>query len=141
MQAIIPYLTFNGNAAEAMAFYAKALGGAVEFQQTFGESPMKVSEDTKDKIMHATFKAGELSIMCSDTNDEMGKVTPGSNISLSLNFNDEESINTTFEALAEGGKITMPLENTFWNARFGMLTDKFGFNWMLNHDLPQKEHT
>ena len=135
MEAIVPYLNFNGNAAEALAFYSKALNGAVQFQQTFGESPMPVGPEFKDKIMHATFKAGDLTIMCSDTNDHMGPVSGGNNLSLSLNFKDIESIDKTFNALSEGGKITMPLQDTFWGARFGMLTDKFGFNWMFNHDI------
>jgi PhnB protein len=58
----------------------------------------------------------------------------GSNLSLSLNFNDADEMNKTFEALSEGGKVTMELQDTFWGARFGMLQDKFGFNWMFNHD-------
>jgi PhnB protein len=139
MEAIVPYLNFNGNAAEALAFYSKALEGAVLFQQTYGDSPMPVSEEQKGRIMHATFKAGDLTLMCSDTNDQMGPVTAGSNVSLSLNFSDVESIDKTFNALSEGGKITMPLQDTFWGARFGMITDKFGFNWMFNHDIKKKD--
>ena len=135
MEAIVPYLNFNGNAAEALAFYSKALNGAVQFQQTYGESPMPVGPESKDKIMHATFKAGDLTLMVSDTNDHMGLVSGGNNLSLSLNFTDVESIDKTFGALSEGGKVTMPLQDTFWGARFGMLTDKFGFNWMFNHDI------
>jgi PhnB protein len=141
MEAIVPYLNFNGNAAEALAFYSKALNGSVLFQQTYGDSPMPTGPESKDKIMHATFKAGDLTIMASDTNDHMGPVSPGTNVSLSLNFKDVESIDTTFKALSEGGKITMELQDTFWGARFGMLTDKFGFNWMFNHDKEPKEHT
>jgi PhnB protein len=135
MEAIVPYLNFNGNAAEAMAFYSKALNGAVVFSQKYGDSPMPAGPESKDKIMHATFKAGDLTIMCSDTNEQMGPVTAGTNVSLSLNFNDLESIEKTFNALSEGGKVTMPLQDTFWGARFGMITDKFGFHWMFNHDI------
>ncbi|HEV2831803.1 MAG TPA: VOC family protein, partial [Hanamia sp.] len=68
----------------------------------------------------------------SGNNDE---VTSGTNLSLSLNFNVLEEMEKTFEALSQGGNITMPLQDTFWGARFGMLTDKFGFHWMFNHDL------
>jgi PhnB protein len=139
MEAIVPYLNFNGNAAEAMAFYSKALNGSVVFSQTYGESPMAAGADSKDKIMHATFKAGDLTLMCSDTNEQMGAVTSGTNVSLSLNFTDIDSIENTFKALSDGAKITMPLQDTFWGARFGMLTDKFGFNWMFNFDKPNKD--
>jgi len=95
---------------------------------------MESPENQKDKIMHSSFKAGDLNFLVSDTMPGQ-QVTGGSNLALSLNFNDSESINKIFAALAEGGKITMELQDTFWNARFGMLTDKYGFNWMLNHDL------
>ena len=133
MEAIIPYLNFNGNASEALEFYSKALNGQVDYKQTFGESPMESSEEQKDKIMHASFKAGDLHFLVSDTMQGQ-PVTSGSNLSLSLNFNDANEMNKIFTALSEGGKITMELQDTFWGARFGMLTDKYGFNWMFNHD-------
>lgn len=133
MEAIIPYLTFNGNAAEAIDFYSKALNGEIEFKQTFGESPMESSESQKDKIMHASFKAGDLHFLVSDTMQGPA-VSEGTNLSLSLNFEDVNELNKTFANLAEGGKITMELQDTFWGARFGILTDKYGFNWMFNHD-------
>ena len=139
MEAIVPYLNFNGNAAEALAFYSKALDGGVAFQQTYGESPMPVSDDQKNRIMHATFKAGDLTFMCCDTNDQMSAATAGTNVSLSLNFSDVKSIDKTFHALSEGGRVTMPLQDTFWGARFGMITDKFGFHWMFNHDIKKKD--
>ena len=133
MEAIVPYLTFNGNATEAMAFYSKALEGKILYQQTFGESPMPSTDEMKDKIMHATFQADKLTFMVSDSMQN-NPATAGSHISLSLNFTDVESIDKTFAALSDGAKITMELQDTFWGARFGMLTDKFGINWMFNHD-------
>jgi PhnB protein len=133
METIIPYLNFNGNAAEALNFYSKALNGEVVYKQTFGESPMESSEEQKDKIMHASFKAGNLNFLVSDTMPGQ-PVTSGTNISLSLNFSDADEMNKTFTALSEGGKVTMELQDTFWRARFGMLEDKYGFNWMFNHD-------
>ena len=134
MEAIIPYLTFNGNASEALEFYCKALNGEVVFKQTFGESPMESSESQKDRIIHATFKSGDLNFMVSDGMPDQ-PVTSGTNLSLSLNFNDLDEINKTFSSLSEGGKVTMELQDTYWGAKFGMLTDKYGFNWMFNHDL------
>lgn len=133
MQAIIPYLNFNGNASEALEFYSKALNGEVDYKQTFGESPMESPPEQKDKIMHASFKAGDLHFLVSDSMQGQS-VTSGSNLSLSLNFNDADEMNKTFAALSEGGKVTMELQDTFWGARFGMLQDKYGFNWMFNHD-------
>lgn len=139
MEAIVPYLNFNGNAAEALEFYSKVLEGSVAYSQTYGDSPMPVSEEQKNRIMHATFKAGDLIFMCSDTNDHMGEVSPGTNVSLSLNFQDVASIDKTFNALSEDGNITMPLQDTFWGARFGMITDKYGFHWMFNHDIKKPD--
>ena len=133
MEAIIPYLTFNGNASEALEFYCAALNGEVIFKQTFGESPMETPESQKDKVMHASFKAGDLTFMVSDGMAGQS-VTSGSHLSLSLNFNDLDEINKTFTSLSEGGKVTMELQDTYWTAKFGMLTDKYGFNWMFNHD-------
>mgnify|MGYP001601744958 CR=1 FL=1 len=133
MEAIIPYLTFNGDATEGLDFYSKALYGEVVFKQTFGESPMESPEDQKDKVMHASFKAGDLNFLVSDGMPAQ-PVSGGSNLSLSLNFTDVETIDKTFAALSEGGKVTMELQDTFWGAKFGMLTDKYGFNWMFNHD-------
>ena len=133
MEAIIPYLNFNGNAAEALEFYSKALSGEVVFKQTFGESPMESPESQKDKVMHAIFKSGGLTFMVSDGMPD-SHVSGGSNLSLSLNFTNPDEINMRFAALSEGGKVTMELQDTFWGARFGMLEDKYGFNWMFNHD-------
>jgi PhnB protein len=138
MEPIVPYLNFNGNSAEVMQFYANALGGQIMFQQTFGESPMESPAEMKDKIMHASIQAGALTMMFSDCMPGM-EAKEGNNISLSLNFTDVPSIDKTFAALAEGGKVTMELQDTFWGARFGMLTDKFGINWMFNHDKEQKD--
>ena len=133
MEAIIPYLTFNGNANEALDFYSKALNGEVVFKQTYGETKMESPEDYKDKLMYASFKAGDLDFLVSDGMPGQ-PVSAGTNLALSLNFGDEESIERTFTALSEGGNITMELQDTFWGAKFGMLTDKYGFNWMFNHD-------
>ena len=136
MEAIVPYINFKDNAKEALAFYSKALNGQVLFSQTYGESPMECKPEDKNKIMHASFKAGDLMLMASDANDKF-PVQEGNIISLSLNFKDDESITNTFNALAEGGDPIMPLQDTFWGAKFGMLKDKFGVHWMFNYDKPK----
>ncbi len=139
MEPITPYLNFNGNAGEALAFYGKAFDGEVLFQQTYGDSPMEgMDEAWKDKVMHAIFQAGSLSFMVSDVMHTDQKVTPGSNTQLSLNFKHEEDIDRVFAALSDGARITMPLQDTFWGAKFGMLTDKFDINWMFNFDRPKE---
>jgi PhnB protein len=87
--------------------------------------------------MYANFQAGSLTLLASDTHPGVD-LKRGNNISLSMHFSDVESIDKTFDAFSEGATITMHLQDTFWGARFGMLTDKFGINWMFNHDYPKK---
>jgi PhnB protein len=135
MDAIIPYLNFNGNARDALAFYEQALEGKVVSLQTFGEVGMAKEESMQDKVLHAVFQAGALSFMVSDCPPGV-QVSGGDQISLSLNFHNLESIERTFAALSQGGTVTMPLQDTFWGARFGMAKDQFGVNWMFNHDKP-----
>ena len=138
MNPIIPYLNFNGNAAEALAFYSKALDGKIVHQQKFSDAPMDTPPESKDLVMHATFAAGELTFMVSDTTPDQ-PVTAGTNISLSLDFGSVDELEKKFKALSEGATITMSLQDTFWGARFGMLTDKYGINWMFNHDYQNKD--
>lgn len=138
MESIIPYLTFNGTAKQAFEFYAKALNGKIVEMNHFGDSSMESKPEDKDKVMHAILKAGDLTLMTSDTHSGQ-EVSAGSMVSLSMNFNDDESISRTYEALSEGAEITMPLQDTFWGAKFGILKDKFGIQWMFNYDKPEKE--
>ncbi|RYY69690.1 MAG: glyoxalase/bleomycin resistance/extradiol dioxygenase family protein [Chitinophagaceae bacterium] len=133
---MVPYLNFNGNAAEALDFYSKALGGSVTQRSTFGEANMAKDDSMKDKILHAVFEAGNLKFMVSDCPPGVS-VNSGDQVSLSLNFPDLEGIEKTFAALAEGGNVTMPIQDTFWGARFAMTKDKFGVLWMFNHDYPK----
>lgn len=130
---IIPYLMFQGNCEEALNFYKKALGGEIKDLNYFEGSPAEDMAEDKKQVMHATFQFGENVFMASDgckDNNNSQKVH------LSMNFTDGESIKKTFEALSEGANITMPLQDTFWGATFGMLTDKYGINWMFNYDKP-----
>ena len=130
------YLTFNGNAAEALAFYAKALGGKVIFSMTFGESPMgaETPDAYKSKIMHATLEARGHQLMASDMPPGMPhKGYEG--FSLSVQAKTPEEGQRLFDALSAGGKVTMPYGETFWAKGFGMLQDKFGVPWMVNCQL------
>lgn len=138
MEAIIPYLTFNGNASDALDFYSHALNGNIVMKQTFADAHMERSESEKNNILHAILKTGDLTMMFSD-GGVSGEVSSGTSLALSLDFKNLEDINKAFDALSDGAIITMPLQDTFWGARFGQLTDKFGFNWMFNHDYEKKE--
>ena len=131
---LTPYLNFEGNAEEVLNFYKDALDGEIVMLSRYKDAPMPSDEDWKDKIMHARLKFGKSLIMISDGPKDF-KTTFNGNIQLSIEVEDENKMEEVFNKLAEGGKITMPLANQFWGAKFGMLVDKFGTGWMLNHEL------
>jgi PhnB protein len=127
------YLTFNGNCAEAFAFYAKALDGKIGFSMTFGDSPMAADtpKELHGRIMHATLEAHGLTIMGSDAMP--GMANEGfKGFSLSVQGKSVEDGQRLFAALGAGGQVTMPFAPTFWAKGFGMLVDKFGVPWMVN---------
>ena len=132
------YLTYNGNCREAMTFYQECLGGEL-FLQTIGESPMadQMPPSMKDCILHSTLTKGALIIMASDMVSEQGLIK-GNNVSLMLNCSSEDEIRTFYQKLSEGGQATHHLEDTFWGALFGGLTDKFGNQWLLQFDKNQQ---
>ena len=134
-----PYLTFDGTTTEAFAFYAKVLGGEIEFSQTFGESPMKdqVPPEYRNRIMHAKLRLPDGPLMASDAGPWAPLDGPMRACSLSLHYPDIEKARKVFDALAEGGSVGMPFGETFWAAGFGMLTDRFGVAWMVNVEKPR----
>ncbi|CAA9534363.1 MAG: hypothetical protein AVDCRST_MAG96-3790 [uncultured Segetibacter sp.] len=138
MTQINAYAGFNGQCREAMTFYKECLGGELTMQ-TFGESPVaaQCAAGMKDQIVHSSLTNGTLLLMGSDMVGPDGFIK-GNDIALSLNCSSEEEINTFFSKLSEGGKIIDGLKTQFWGAIFGVLTDKFGKNWMLNYDKNQK---
>jgi len=130
------YLNFDGQCKDAMNFYQKSLGGELAIQ-LFKDSPMVITDSHKEQVLHSTLDIGDQKLMASDTMP--GKqVSVGNNFSITLDFADVPTLEEAFKKLSAGGIITMPLEDTFWNARFGMCTDKFGIGWMFNHDYPQE---
>ena len=139
MQGIKPYIAFKGNCKEAIEFYKQALGAEVLFTQTYGDSPMK-GRAPDDKIMHCTIKVGDSMIMACDNMFEENPTIVGNNISLAIGGKDVGEIESTFEKMSDGATVTMPLQETFWAERFGMLTDKFGINWMFDVDKPEADH-
>ena len=133
MSQIQSYLTFSGNCREAMTFYKNCLGGELNLQ-TIGDSPMagQMPGEMKDCILHSTLIKGPLVLMGSDMVDSSGLIK-GNSVSLMLDCTSEEEIRNCYEKLSEGGEATHPLENTFWGALFGDLTDKYGNHWLLNY--------
>lgn len=135
------YLTFNGNCREAFEFYKSALGGDFSYVGTFEEMPPQenmphLPDSEKEKIMHISLPINdETVLMGSDTSEVFSKpVKFGNNFSISINIESNEEADEVFNKLAEGGKVLQPMDKTFWSPYFGMLTDKFGVNWMVNVD-------
>ncbi|HYG38201.1 MAG TPA: VOC family protein [Cytophagales bacterium] len=143
MAAINPYLYFNGNAEEAFNFYKSVFGGEFITIQRFKDTPEadKAPSDDQNKIMHIALPVGNGNIlMGNDVLESMGyKLTFGNNFYISLSAESEGETEKLFKGLSAGGKVTMPLEKTFWGAYFGILTDKFGIQWMINYDYNQKK--
>lgn len=131
-----PYLNFDGTAGRAIALYESALGAKTENVMRFGDAPGmgEQPEHNKNRVMHAMLHVGSGVIMVSDTMPGEA-ATEGSNTHVCLNFDDPNDMTTKFNALAAGGSITTPLQDTFWGAKFGTLTDAFGIRWMFNCTL------
>jgi PhnB protein len=131
-----PYLGFRDNARQAMEFYKSVFGGTLTMS-TFKE--FHASQDPADdnKIMHAMLQTDNgLTLMGSDAPTGM-QVSSGSSISISLSGENEAEMRGYWDKLASGGTITMPLEKAPWGDTFGMLTDKFGTNWLVNVNAPR----
>ncbi len=146
MASINPYLTFDGNCEEAFNFYKSIFGGEFPYVGRFKDMPpsegqAEMSPEFGNKIMHVCLAIGNTMLMGSDTSDEFysdGKYTAGNNIAMSVNVDSREDADRIYDGLSNGGKKTMPMNDTFWGAYFGMLTDKFGIQWMVNYDDPAK---
>lgn len=129
MKQINCYLTFDGNCREAMTFYAKALGTEAQLM-SFADMP-NCPEGSADRIMHARVAAGDGTLFASDCMPGRPPMM-GDNFSVAIATETVEETDRFFAALSEGGTVTMPLQDMFWGAYFGMLKDKFGVQWMLN---------
>lgn len=127
-----PHLNFDGNCAEAYRFYEQHLGARTLFSITYGASPMagEFPAEYADKIMHATIEIGDVSVMGADS--PPGYYQKPDGFCISLSFDDVADAERVFNALAENGKVNMPLQQTFWAKKFGMLIDQFGIPWMVN---------
>lgn len=137
------YLNFNGNCEEAFNFYKSVFGGEFTYIGRFGEMPesdeYKVLDADKNQIMHVSLPIGNSILMGSDCGSERSSFfIAGNNFSASITAESKAEADCLFAGLAEGGQITMPLANTFWGDYFGMLTDRFGVNWMMSFNDPSQ---
>jgi PhnB protein len=137
---LVSYLFFDHQAAEAFDFYAKCLGGKVTMKVTVGEMPgnENVPPDFRNQIAHVRLEAGNAVLMGSDWCGPTPEPYPGIHgNAVSLSVDEPAEAERAFKALSAGGKVTMPIAETSWALRFGMFTDRFGANWMVNCNRPQ----
>lgn len=129
-----PYLTYDGQCREAFDHYQRILGGTVEMM-THGDSPVcdEIPSAWHDRIMHACLVAGDNMLMGSDAPPQHFEQPAG--FAVALAFDEPAEAERVFHALAEGGVVRMPMQETFWAARFGMVTDRFGIPWVVNGGL------
>lgn len=131
-----PYLTFNGQCEAAFKFYEKCLGGKIAAMLPHEGTPAAehVPPEWRAKIMHARLVVGDQVLMGSDAPPE--HYEPMKGFSVTLNIKDPGEAERVFHALAENGTVRMPIQETFWAVRFGMLVDRFGTPWMINCEKP-----
>lgn len=139
MIGVKPYIFFSGDCEEAMNFYAECTGGQMLGLQRYGDTPMAGDGTNGQLVMHCAIKIGETLIMAADNCMAERRITMGDNISLALGVDTVDETERIFEKMSDGGVVTMPLQETYWAARFGMLRDKYGINWMFNCEKPHGE--
>lgn len=130
-----PYLIFDGNTREAVYFYEKALGGKVMGIMTFGDMPsdpnFPLTDDMKERVMHAHLQVGDSNIMFSDTFSGM-PYQPGDSIQIAIHPKEESRAREIFSILEDGGQVIMPLQKTDWSPLYGQVKDKFGVTFQIN---------
>ncbi len=146
MATVNVYLTFNGNCEEGFNFYKSVFGGEFPFIGRFKDMPPQpgqsaIPEEMGNRIMHVSLPVSkETMIMGSDTGGEWAAdYKVGNNFSISINAESKKEADKLFNSLSAGGRATMPMADAFWGAYFGMLTDKFGINWMVNFDTQSQQ--
>lgn len=132
-----PYLSFKGQCEAAFKFYAQCLGGRIDVMMTYGETPMaeKMPSDQRKNIVHARLSVGSQVLMGGDAPPNYYSEPQG--FSVSIGIEDPAEAERIFAALAENGKVQMPIAETFWALRFGMVIDQFGIPWMINCEKPR----
>ncbi len=126
------YVFFNGDCEAAFKFYEQCLGGKIEGMRTHAGTPAEsqVPPEWRDKILHARLTVGDQVLMGSDA--PPGRFDQPKGFSVSIQIKDSSEAERIFQALSENGTVQMPIQETFWAARFGMLVDRFGIPWMVN---------
>ena len=139
MTTVNIYLTFNGNCEEAFNFYKSVFGGEFKHVGRFEEMPLQegmppIPDSEKNKIMHISLPVSkETVLMGCDSSETFGETTIfGNNFSITVNGNNKTEADRLFNELSKGGKVIMPMNDTFWGSYYGLFTDKFGINWMIN---------
>lgn len=135
MKDMITYLNFDGNCREAMEYYQHCLGGELALMP-FSEMNADYPPAAKDRIVHAKLTTGSAVLMASDILPGM-PLRQGNATHICLMCESAEEIERLFAGLGRSGKVAMPLQDMFWGARFGMVTDPFGVSWMLNFEKPK----
>lgn len=145
MATVNAYINFEGNCEEAFNYYRTVFGTEFNMLNRFSEMPsqdgMELSEAEMNKIMHVSLPISEeCLLMGSDVGGEWAKnLQVGNNIILSIGAETKAQADEFFQKLSDGGKVTMPMDNTFWGSYFGMCTDKFNINWMISFGQEPKE--
>jgi PhnB protein len=141
MATINPYLNFNGNTEEAFNFYKSAFGGEFITLQRFANTPGsdEMSSEERKKILHIALPIGGNVLMGSDTTSMGNRFSAGNNFSISISAESQEEAEKLFQKLSVGGEVIMPLGDAFWGALFGILTDKFGVQWMVNYEYNEEK--
>ncbi|MGE0257636.1 MAG: VOC family protein [Alphaproteobacteria bacterium] len=131
-----PYLTFDGQCETAFRFYEQGLGGKIVAMMTYADTPMaeQTPPEMRGRIVHARLVVGDTVLMGSDA--PSGRYEKMQGFSVALNIDEPERAERVFAALSAGGAVAMPIQETFWARRFGMLTDRFGTPWMINCEKP-----
>lgn len=137
------YLMFDGNCREAFEFYQRCFDAKLEAMAAYGEMPasedMEIPEEARNQIMHARLRIGDQLLMASDNSPCSPAPYEGiKGASIAIGVDSVQEAERLFNALADNGTVQMPLEETFWAHRFGMLVDRFGVAWMINYDKEQQ---
>ncbi len=134
---VVPYMSFNGNAEEALNYYKVVLEGDIGDVMRYKDAPdMDVSEGYMDKLLHGQLKIGDNEIFVADTFENM-PVKMGGSVEMTLLMDSEEELRKVFDAFAKEGEVQMPVDKMFWGAIFGSVVDKFGIRWSLNFNISE----
>jgi len=140
MTTLNPYLYFNGNCEEAFNFYKSVFNSEFKYLGRYQDIPTaerKLFSDQDDKIMHVSLPiSNETTLMGADNAELFNHAVSTTNFSLSINTDNQEEADRLFQGLSEGGKIKLPMNETFWGSYYGIVTDKFGINWKISFEPP-----